>query len=101
MCEYMRELGLRYVESGLNKRFGFEILMFPSDYIAVISAPMAIGLDHPRDAVQWMHFPFPPVVHNWSIKGCGKCCPVCILCGNSMFLLKKYVTMVICLMSNS
>ena len=23
------------------------------------------------------YFPFKPVVHNWSIKGCGMCCPVC------------------------
>ena len=23
------------------------------------------------------YFPFQPVVHNWSIKGCGMCCPVC------------------------
>ena len=61
-------------------------------------------------------FPFQPVVHNWSIKDCGTCCPVCekvhikdsllligksSLCGDSGFHLKKYVTMTICLMSNS
>ena len=23
------------------------------------------------------YFPFQPVVHNWSIKGCGMCCHVC------------------------
>ena len=23
------------------------------------------------------YFLFQPVVHNWSIKGCGMCCPVC------------------------
>ena len=62
------------------------------------------------------YFLFQPVVHNWSIKGCGMCCPVCgkvhikdpllligksSLCGNSGFHLKKYVTMTICLISNS
>ena len=52
---------------------------------------------------------------NWSIKGCGMCYPVCgkvhikyplllvrksSLCDDSMFPLKKYVTMTIRLMSN-
>ena len=23
------------------------------------------------------YFPFHPVVYNWSVKGCGVCCPVC------------------------
>ena len=61
------------------------------------------------------YFPFQPV-HTWSIKDCGMCCPVCgnmhlkdplllirksTLCGDSEFPLKKYVTMIKCLMSNS
>ena len=61
-------------------------------------------------------FPLQPVVHNWAIKGCGICCPVCgkvrtkvpfllirnsSLCGKSRFPLKKYVTITLCLMSNS
>ena len=52
----------------------------------------------------------------WSIKGRGMCYPVCVtvhlryplllirkssVCGYSRFPLKKYVTMTICLMSNS
>ena len=56
------------------------------------------------------------VVHNWSIKSCGMCCPISgkvhiedplllikksSLCGNSGFRLKKYVTMTIYLTSNS
>ena len=62
------------------------------------------------------YFPFQPVVHNRSIRGCGMCCPVCgkvhikdplllirksSLCGDSKFPLQKYVTMTICLTSNS
>ena len=60
------------------------------------------------------YFPFQPVVHNWSIKGCGVCCPVCgkvhmkdplLLIGKGSlidgFSLKKYVTMTICMMSNA
>ena len=58
------------------------------------------------------YFPFQPVVRNWSSKGCGMSCPVCgkgplllmgksSLCGESRFPLKKYVTMTICLTSNS
>ena len=62
------------------------------------------------------YFWFQPMVHNWSTKGCGMCCPVCekvhakdplllivkgSLSGNSGFPLKIYVTMTICLMSNS
>ena len=53
-------------------------------------------------------FPFQRVVHNWSIKDCGMCCPVCgkvhikaplllisksSLCGDSRFPLKKCVAM--------
>ena len=56
------------------------------------------------------YFLFQPVVHHWSIKGYGMCCPVCgkvhvkdsllligksSLCGDSGFNLKKYVTMTI------
>ena len=55
-------------------------------------------------------------VHNWSIKGCGVCCPVCgkvhiqdpllligksSQCSESRFPLKKYVTMTIHLTTNS
>ena len=62
------------------------------------------------------YFAFQPVVHNWSMKGCGMCCPICgkvrikdpllligksSLCGDSGFPLNKYVTMTICLTSNS
>ena len=59
------------------------------------------------------YFSFQPVVHNWSIKGYGMCCPVgkwkknipCCLservCGDSIFPLKKYVTMTKCFTSNS
>ena len=62
------------------------------------------------------YFPFQPVIHNWSIKECGMCCPVCgkvhikdplwligksSLCGDSGFPLQKYVTMTICLMFSS
>ena len=54
------------------------------------------------------YFLLQPVVHNWSIKGCGMCCHVCrkvqikdpllligksSLCGYSGFPLKKYVKM--------
>ena len=54
--------------------------------------------------------------NQWSIKGYGMCCTVCgkvlvkdpllllkksILCGDSGFHLMTYVTMTICLMSNS
>ena len=50
------------------------------------------------------YFPFQPVIHNWSIKGCGMCCPACgemhindpllligksSFCGKSGFPLKK------------
>ena len=60
------------------------------------------------------YFLFRWVVHNWSIKGCGTCCPICgkvyindpllligksSLCGKRRFPLKKYVTMTICLTS--
>ena len=62
------------------------------------------------------YFPIQPVVHNWSIKGCGMCSPVCekvhmkdpllligksSLYGDSRFHLKKYVTVTICLTSNN
>ena len=62
------------------------------------------------------YFPLKPLVHNWSTKGCGMCCPVCgevhikdpllligksSLCGNRGFPLKKYISMTICLTSNS
>ena len=58
------------------------------------------------------YLPFQPVVHNWSIKGCGMGHAVfgndpllligkSSLCGESGFPLKKYVTMAICLTSNS
>ena len=62
------------------------------------------------------YFPSQPAVHNWSIKGCSMCCPVYgklyikdpLLhirknspCGDSGFPLRKYVTMTLCLMSNS
>ena len=55
------------------------------------------------------------MVHNWSIKGCHRCCLVCgkvhikdpllhiwksSLCGKSGLPLNKYVTVTICLMSN-
>ena len=71
---------------------------------------------HGRSICSLGYFPFLPVVHNWSIKGCGMCCPVCgkvyvkdpLLhigksspCGDSGFPLKKYITMTICLTSNS
>ena len=54
------------------------------------------------------YFPFQSVVHNWSIKGCGKVHikdPLLLigkssLCSDSRFHLKKYVTMTIYLMSN-
>ena len=61
------------------------------------------------------YFPFQPVVHKYSIKGCGMCCAVCgkvhtkdallliekrSLCGSSRFPLKKIVTMTISLTSN-
>ena len=64
----------------------------------------------------WANFPFQPVIYAWFIKGCGMYCPVCgkvhikdplllirksSLCGDSQFHLKRYVTMTICLMSNS
>ena len=62
------------------------------------------------------YFALPPVVHNWSIKISGMCCFVCwkmhikdpfLLIGKICFgsfsalSLKKYVTMIICLTSNS
>ena len=62
------------------------------------------------------YFPFQPVIHNWSIKRCGMYGPVSVkvhikdrllligkssLCGSGGFPLKKYVTMTICLTSNS
>ena len=71
---------------------------------------------HSRCICSLSYFPFQPVVHKWSIKGCGMTCPVCgkvhikdplrlirksSLCGDSGFSLKKYLTMIICLMSNS
>ena len=61
------------------------------------------------------YLPFQPMVHNWTIKGCGMCRPVCgkvhirdpllligksRLCGDSGFPLNKYVIMTISLMSN-
>ena len=61
------------------------------------------------------YFMFQPVVHNWSIKGWGMCCPVCgkvlikdplqlignsSLCGDSGLPLKKYIAMNICFKSN-
>ena len=64
----------------------------------------------------WAIFSFQPVVHNWSIKGFGMCCPgygkvhikdrllligKSSLCGDSGFPLKKYVTITTCLMSDS
>ena len=62
------------------------------------------------------YFPFQLVVHNWSIKGCGMCCPdyrkvhikdpllligKSSLCGDSRSPVKKYVTMTIYFTSNS
>ena len=62
------------------------------------------------------YFLFQLVVHNWCINGCDMCCPVCgkvhihdplmlnrkgSLCDDSSPPLKKYLTMTICLMSNS
>ena len=62
------------------------------------------------------YFPFEPVVHNWSTKGCGVYCSICgkvhikdpmLLieksspCGDINFPLKKNVTMTTCLTSNS
>ena len=59
------------------------------------------------------YFLFQPVVHNWSLKGSGMCCPVhdkvhikevmllirkSSLCGDSRFPRKKYVRITICLM---
>ena len=62
------------------------------------------------------YFPFQPVIHDWSIKGCTMYCLVCgkvhikdplsligksSLCGNSGMPLKKYVTMTMRLLSKS
>ena len=57
------------------------------------------------------YFPFQPVIHNWSIEGpvCGKVHmkdPLLLigkssLCSDRGFPLKKYVTMIMRLMSNS
>ena len=57
-------------------------------------------------------FPFQPVVHNWSIRGCSVCGKMHIkdpllpmekssLCDDSAFPVRKYVTVTICLMYNS
>ena len=62
--------------------------------------------------LQFTVFPFQPVGHNWSIKGCDMCCPICqkvhiedpllligkrSLYGERGFRLKKYITMTILL----
>ena len=80
------------------------------------------GWNHPIKLAWQVHcslgyFPFEPVVHNWTINGCGMYVLSCLweahikdpllligtssLGGNSGLRLKKYVTMTICLMSNS
>ena len=71
---------------------------------------------HGRCICSLGYFSFQPVVHNWSIKCYGMCCPVSwkvhikdsllligksILCCDSGFPLKRYVTMTICLTSES
>ena len=71
---------------------------------------------HGRYICSLGYFPFQLVVHDWSIKNCRLCFPVCgkvyikdpllligksSICGDNGFPLKKYVTMTICLTANS
>ena len=53
------------------------------EYCAVKIAILLHGgaILHGRCICHLRYFPFQPVVHNWSIKSCGMCCPVC---GNSV-----------------